>query len=81
MVRVRTKVRDLISGGEFRPMARDLRIDTAPHVWEAMGWRRWLCRHCYAPKKLHPRLDWARSRALGDHRYLSVNAPHFKEGW
>lgn len=54
---------------------------TAPHPWSPQRWRRWLCRHCYAPKPLHPRTEWVRSRPLGDTQYLSKNAPHFNGGW
>jgi hypothetical protein len=53
----------------------------APHDFDPQGWRFWLCRHCYAPRTLHPRWDWVKARPLGDRRYLSVRAPHFKEGW
>lgn len=52
-----------------------------PHPFEPRGWRKWICRHCYAPRSLHPRLSWAVSRPLTDNRYLSQNAPHFREGW
>lgn len=51
------------------------------HAFVRNGWRWWLCLHCYAPKRLHPRRGWVRARPLGDHKYLSVNAPHFNEGW
>lgn len=51
-----------------------------PHPWTRYGWRFWLCRHCYAPRALHPRTEWARSRSLADHTYLSAGAPHFREG-
>lgn len=54
---------------------------SGPHHWQAKGWRFWLCRHCYAPKSLHPRTEWTRSRPLHDNQYLSANAPHFTEGW
>lgn len=53
----------------------------SPHPWVPKGWRRWICTHCYAPKALHPRNAWARSRPLHDNRYLSANAPHFNENW
>ena len=52
-----------------------------PHPFVRQGWRWWLCRHCYAPKTLHPRLGWVKARPLGDRRYLSADAPHFCEGW
>lgn len=55
--------------------------NAAPHNFERLGWRWWLCRHCYAPRSLHPRTVWARSRPLGDRRYLAADAPHFSEGW
>ncbi|MFP3986925.1 hypothetical protein U9R90_05360 [Streptomyces sp. E11-3] len=55
--------------------------DTGPHPWQPKGWRRWICLHCYAPKSLHPRTDWGRSRPLHDNRYISPNAPHLNEGW
>lgn len=54
---------------------------TGPHAWGRMGWRFWLCRHCYAPRILHPRDGWVKARPLRDHRYLSGRAPHFNEGW
>jgi hypothetical protein len=57
---------------------------TGPHDWEPLGWRRWLCRYCYAPRSLHPRWESVRARALegpSRHAYLSKNAPHFREGW
>lgn len=53
----------------------------SPHQFERQGWRVWICRHCYAPRKLHPRTEWVRARPFADHRYLSENAPHFEEGW
>ena len=52
-----------------------------PHDFARQGWRFWICRHCYAPKSLHPRQGWTVARPLGVHRYLSKNAPHFREGW
>ena len=52
-----------------------------PHDFRRRGWRFWLCTHCYAPRSLHPRHGWTRSRPYGDNRYLSADAPHFKEGW
>lgn len=60
---------------------KGLRTTVEPHEFERAGWRRWLCRYCYAPKKLHPRTGWVRLRPLNDHTYLSVDAPHFDEGW
>lgn len=42
---------------------------------------RGICNHCYAPRSLHPRLEWARARPLHDNTYFPANAPHFKEGW
>lgn len=59
----------------------EIRVDVAPHDFERKGWCIWLCRHCYAPRSLHPRRDWVRSRHRGDNTYVSKNAPHFKEGW
>lgn len=56
-------------------------VTVGPHPFVQNGWRRWLCRHCYAPKSLHPRTSWVRARPLGDHRYLSARAPHFNAGW
>ena len=53
----------------------------SPHDFERRGRRFWICRHCYAPRSLHPRIEWVRARPLTDHRYLSKDAPHFKEGW
>jgi hypothetical protein len=53
----------------------------SPHPFVRQGWRWWLCRHCYAPKSLHPHLGWVKSRPLGNRRYLSADAPHFREGW
>jgi hypothetical protein len=53
----------------------------APHAFERVGWRVWLCRHCFGPRSLHPRTAWVRARPLGDHTYLSLDAPHFDEGW
>ena len=53
----------------------------APHPFRRLGWRWWLCMHCYGPKSLHPRKSWVRSRPVGDTTYLSANAPHFHEGW
>lgn len=51
-----------------------------PHSFARSGWRWWLCRHCYAPKSLHPRIGWVKARPSGDHTYLSANAPHFLSG-
>jgi hypothetical protein len=56
-----------------------VRVD--PHDFARQGWRFWICRHCYTPRTLHPRTWWVRARPVHDHRYLSVHAPHFKEGW
>ena len=56
--------------------------EAAPHAWSPQRWRRWLCRHCYAPRAFHPRTGWVLARRPHDHRYLSVRAPHFKTaGW
>lgn len=54
---------------------------TAPHAFASKGWRYWICRHCYAPKSLHPRRAWVRARPLHDNTYVSARAPHFEEGW
>lgn len=54
---------------------------TGPHEWTPTRWVPLRCVHCYAPRKLHPRTGWVRARPLGDKRYLSADAPHFKEGW
>ncbi|MEU6674792.1 hypothetical protein [Streptomyces sp. NPDC046925] len=53
----------------------------APHGWARKGWRLWLCRHCYAPKALHPRTGWVVARHAHINTYLGADAPHFKEGW
>jgi hypothetical protein len=53
----------------------------APHPFVPQGWRKWICHHCYAPRKLHPRRNWVKARPLNDHTYLSADAPHFNEGW
>ncbi|MEU0207385.1 hypothetical protein [Streptomyces canus] len=55
--------------------------ETAPHGFARKGWRFWICRHCYAPRALHPRKGWVRARPLHDNQHLSVNASHFEEGW
>lgn len=54
---------------------------TSPHEFERRGWRFWICRHCYAPRSLHPRRGWVVARPYGDNKYMSADAPHFKEGW
>jgi hypothetical protein len=54
---------------------------TPPHDFERMGWRWWLCRHCFGPKSLHPRTVWVNARPVSDRTYLSPDAPHFGEGW
>ena len=59
----------------------DREITVGPHEFRRRGWRWWLCRHCYAPKELHPRKGWFPARPCHDTRYLSANAPHFQEGW
>ena len=60
----------------------DSSVSVEPHEFRRRrGWRFWLCTHCYAPKSLHPRKGWVKSRPLGDNTYLSASAPHFKEGW
>ncbi|MGV9816361.1 hypothetical protein ACWDTQ_31160 [Streptomyces cellulosae] len=51
------------------------------HAFCRLGWRWWLCRNCFAPRALHPRTGWARARPLGDRRFLSAGAPHFRDGW
>jgi hypothetical protein len=55
--------------------------DVAPHKFERKGLYFWLCRHCYAPRSLHPRFGWTRARPSDDNTYVSADAPHFKEGW
>ena len=52
-----------------------------PHEWQSAKLPPWICLRCYAPKSLHPRKDWVVARKLGDHTYLSKDAPHFKDGW
>ncbi len=52
-----------------------------PHEFGRQGWRWWLCRHCFAPRSLHPRDDWVRARPMHDHTYIGVSAPHWMEGW
>lgn len=55
---------------------------SGPHEFQRRSWwRGHICIHCFAPRKLHPRKGWAKSRPLGDNRYFSPDAPHFKEGW
>jgi len=54
---------------------------SAPHDFHRRGWRWWLCRHCYAPRALHPRQRYVRSRPVDDNLVLSRRAPHFREGW
>jgi len=56
-------------------------MTTAPHEFKRRGWRFWICTHCYAPRKLHPRHGWVRARPLNENYYLAPDAPHFKEGW
>jgi hypothetical protein len=58
---------------------RSTQVDA--HPFQRRGWRFWICTHCYAPRSLHPRPGYRVSRPLGDNRYLSADAPHFKEGW
>ena len=62
-------------------MTDEATTTSGPHAWQPKGWRRWICRHCYAPRALHPRTGWFRARPMHDNRYLSANAPHFNEGW
>jgi hypothetical protein len=59
----------------------DPRTMVDAHPFRRRGWRFWICTHCYAPRSLHPRTGWRVSRPYGDNRYLSADAPHFKEGW
>jgi hypothetical protein len=59
----------------------DLSPSVEPHDFARQGWRWWICRHCYAPRSLHPRKAWVKARPYGDHTFLSATAPHFKEGW
>lgn len=61
----------------------DTATSAGPHDFHPVGrwWHWWICRHCYAPKALHPRTAWVRARPIGDNTYLSADAPHFKEGW
>lgn len=63
------------------PSSERLSAMVEPHPFRRRGWRFWICTHCYAPRSLHPRTKWRVSRPYGDNRYLSDNAPHFKEGW
>ncbi len=56
-------------------------VEVAPHEFCRRGWRFWICNACFAPRKLHPRRRWVRSRPYGVNYYLSPDAPHFKEGW
>lgn len=58
---------------------------TGPHFWTPKGWRFWLCLYCLAPRSMHgrngARNEWVIARARNDNRYLSADAPHFREGW
>lgn len=65
-------------GSLFHPHEEDL---APPHDFQAAGWRFWICSHCYAPRRLHPRTDWVIARAEGDTQFISAQAPHFEEGW
>ena len=59
----------------------DINVQTAPHEYVRNGWRFWLCRYCYAPRRLHPRRKWVYSRPMHDNTYYSADAPNFNEGW
>ena len=59
----------------------DQSTSSGPHDWARNGWRFWLCRHCYAPKSLHPRTGGVVARSRHINTYLSADAPHFTEGW
>lgn len=76
-------VQNYVAAPRHLPSTHPGFVDVEPHEFVPMGrfWHRWLCRHCYAPRKLHPRLKWVKARSLRDHTYLSADAPHFKEGW
>jgi hypothetical protein len=65
--------------GQSRGAPIDTEVDA--HPFKRRGWRFWICDRCYAPRSLHPRPGYRRARPLGDNRYLSADAPHFKEGW
>lgn len=60
-------------------------VSVGPHDYRPRdGWfnrLRGICTHCYAPKSLHPRTVNVKARPLGDNRFISADAPHFKEGW
>jgi hypothetical protein len=62
-------------------VSKNAETHVSPHDFKPRGLRVWICDHCYAPRKLHPRTTWTRARPLGENYYLSANAPHFKEGW
>jgi hypothetical protein len=59
--------------------ASDTQVDA--HPFKQRGFRWWICDRCYAPRQLHPRPGYRKARPLGDNRYLSADAPHFREGW
>lgn len=68
--------------GEPMIAVNPVALDTVrPHDFARRGLRFWICDHCFAPRSLHPRTEWARARPLGENYYLSSSAPHFKEGW
>lgn len=56
-----------MSEPEYRP-AYGSPPHVAPHDFARRGWRFWICRHCYAPRKVHPKKFWSRSRPIHDNR-------------
>lgn len=53
-----------------------------PHPYARMSrWRFWLCKHCFAPRKLHPRKEWVRARPLGDYSRYVAKDYHLMRGW
>lgn len=40
----------------------------SPHHFRRLGWRWWICMHCYEPRRAHPTEAWVVARPDGDTR-------------
>jgi hypothetical protein len=42
--------------------------EVEPHGFRRLGWRWWLCVHCYLPKSAHPTTTFTAARPYDDMR-------------
>jgi hypothetical protein len=53
--------------------------ESGPHDFTPVRGHPRLCQHCYAPRRLHPRQRYTRSRPLGDLSYYRADSARFHE--